>query len=242
MKKYSSLGFIPAYAGFCSPELQDTPAGKVHPRLRGVLTLFNANVSSVGGSSPLTRGSVTHRELPVKPSRFIPAYAGFWTPCLRRCSCLRVHPRLRGVLEIEEEEDEVQVGSSPLTRGSGGDRSSFDRECRFIPAYAGFCIEEETFHHVVKVHPRLRGVLHWGGVTAGNLIGSSPLTRGSVFCPYSGRGAAGFIPAYAGFCKHCHFVVFLDRVHPRLRGVLLFSVCLSAELEGSSPLTRGSGN
>ena len=110
-----------------------------------------------------------------------------------------VHPRLRGVLLFNTSDGPFSIGSSPLTRGSDGERFFVSGSPRFIPAYAGFC----QLRHIVilhsGVHPRLRGVLAAIGAIILFRIGSSPLTRGSVRFVYSAACNPGFIPAYAGF-------------------------------------------
>ena len=52
--------------------------------------------------------------------------------------------------------------------------------------------------------------------------------------------AIRFIPAYAGFCKEAKTQINIDKVHPRLRGVLDYDLGAYYAEEGSSPLTRGS--
>ena len=55
-------------------------------------------------------------------------------------------------------------------------------------------------------------------------------------------GPVRFIPAYAGFWLACVRVCVRVWVHPRLRGVLRKRVGNDALVNGSSPLTRGSGH
>ena len=50
---------------------------EVHPRLRGVLYENAVDNDGNGGSSPLTRGSVTPEDELFNEKGFIPAYAGF---------------------------------------------------------------------------------------------------------------------------------------------------------------------
>ena len=69
--------FIPAYAGFCSDPCDVQIGYKVHPRLRGVLTIWINQYDMGTGSSPLTRGSGGSEPRCFLRLRFIPAYAGF---------------------------------------------------------------------------------------------------------------------------------------------------------------------
>ena len=68
--------FIPAYAGnsFWLREIEFL--WMVHPRLRGELQMASNAENSMGGSSPLTRGTRCVRKSSVDSHRFIPAYAG----------------------------------------------------------------------------------------------------------------------------------------------------------------------
>ena len=70
-----------------------------------------------------------------------------------------VHPRLRGELARLNASKVVGSGSSPLTRGTQGDRIMYDKELRFIPAYAGNSLLLFVLTVCRPVHPRLRGEL-----------------------------------------------------------------------------------
>ena len=110
---------------------------------------------------------------------------------------------------------------------------------RFIPAYAGNSIVEETFFAPPSVHPRLRGELTVSFFVYQRRTGSSPLTRGTPPRLICILPAQRFIPAYAGNS----LLIPLDRammtVHPRLRGELTEELGLLTFDCGSSPLTRG---
>ena len=71
-----------------------------------------------------------------------------------------VHPRLRGELQ--------------------GTKDASGMSWRFIPAYAGNSIVEETFFAPPSVHPRLRGELTVSFFVYQRRTGSSPLTRGTL--------------------------------------------------------------
>ena len=152
----------------------------VHPRLRGELSVSSFRSPSSPGSSPLTRG--THFDAVEKKvfDRFIPAYAGNSETLKMGAAALSVHPRLRGELSIAlarvvpicrfipayagnsnrtAKERELQVCSSPLTRGTHG----------VIP----------NSRAIAAVHPRLRGELNIRTADAMAPTGSSPLTRGT---------------------------------------------------------------
>ncbi len=88
--------FIPAYAGESSV-LGGINNGKtVHPRLRGEIIIRVGQISSAGGSSPLTRGNQKLQTPEIRQFRFIPAYAGKSVMTQTPKQGHSVHPRLRG--------------------------------------------------------------------------------------------------------------------------------------------------
>ena len=108
----------------------------------------------------------------------------------------------------------------PRLRGELDNRKHrHPRLCRFIPAYAG-----NSFRY--RENPA-------------QLIGSSPLTRGTHSVQPAHQDGDRFIPAYAGNSgSSCHWR-YLCPVHPRLRGELMPFIQLLPFSNGSSPLTRG---
>ena len=111
-------------------------------------------------------------------------------------------------------------GSSPLARGTRHYLMRCLTGHRFIPAYAGnsqfplYRCGQDT------VHPRLRGELLAGAGCSFNDSGSSPLTRGTHYCPQHQNKRNRFIPAYAGnSCSNAPVSATIP-VHPRLRGEL----------------------
>ena len=131
------------------------------------------------------------------------------------------------------------AGSSPLTRGTRIDSGQNDRFNRFIPAYAGNSCSNAPVSATIPVHPRLRGELTSRGLPFMVVIGSSPLTRGTLAFDDASYSAARSIPAYAGNSV-LPAVCMRDRsVHPRLRGELVKIQALTNFTAGSSPLTRG---
>ena len=71
------------------------------------------------------------------------------------------------------------------------------------------------------------------------VIGSSPLTRGTLAFDDASYSAARSIPAYAGNSAQGKARNLLRSVHPRLRGELVKIQALTNFTAGSSPLTRG---
>ena len=131
------------------------------------------------------------------------------------------------------------AGSSPLTRGTRIDSGQNDRFNRFIPAYAGNSCSNAPVSATIPVHPRLRGELTSRGLPFMVVIGSSPLTRGTLAFDDASYSAARFIPAYAGNSNHKDASREIKPVHPRLRGELECKPFYGLDFGGSSPLTRG---
>ena len=71
------------------------------------------------------------------------------------------------------------------------------------------------------------------------LLGSSPLTRGTLLSHNGFGNLSRFIPAYAGNSRKSPFTVPPYPVHPRLRGELYRLSKKRFSRHGSSPLTRG---
>ena len=131
------------------------------------------------------------------------------------------------------------AGSSPLTRGTRIDSGQNDRFNRFIPAYAGNSCSNAPVSATILVHPRLRGELTSRGLPFMVVIGSSPLTRGTLAFDDASYSAARSIPAYAGNSAQGKARNLLRSVHPRLRGELAVVTAQRIVKSGSSPLTRG---
>ena len=96
----------------------------------------------LGGSSPLTRGTLPPKENPLFSGRFIPAYAGNSKNMESIWEVDAVHPRLRGELQSLRMLFLAIFGSSPLTRGTPPDSVSKAIKDRFIPAYAGNSLKD----------------------------------------------------------------------------------------------------
>ena len=94
--------------------------------------------------------------------------------------------------------EQIDAGSSPLTRGKprvGGRRRE---RIRLIPAHAGKTDAVHESAEAARAHPRSRG--ENGGRVAGlrGLRGSSPLTRGKLTGPDNLCSFVRLIPAHAG--------------------------------------------
>ena len=88
-------------------------------------------------------------------------------------------------------------------------------------------------------HPRSRGVYSERSGAAGTSLGSSPLARGLLGLAELGEGAAGIIPARAGFTPRWSPGRSSTADHPRSRGVYFTYGMTPAFSSGSSPLARG---
>ena len=152
------LGIIPARAGFTDELTPPDPAGKDHPRSRGVYSASTSTSTPMIGSSPLARGLPTSRPAPPRPSGIIPARAGF-TRCRSHLFLLTWdHPRSRGVYAVLEPLRARFAGSSPLARGLPIFDALLRIRRRIIPARAGFTTAPTPSWWAHPDHPRSRGV------------------------------------------------------------------------------------
>ena len=71
------------------------------------------------------------------------------------------------------------VGSSPHTRGARQNLVDAINKCRIIPAYAGSTHVAERLDPGERDHPRIRGEHQLALMKPGDLVGSSPHTRGA---------------------------------------------------------------
>ena len=94
-------------------------------------------IVQLDGSSPLARGTQDLDRLGYVADRFIPAYAGNSFSLSHHPIHYSVHPRLRGELPPKSSFGDMNIGSSPLTRGTPSASPIIQFIIRFIPAYAG---------------------------------------------------------------------------------------------------------
>ena len=153
-------GSSPRARGFLPLPVRPAYPCTVHPRIRGVIVCTFKLSMIICGSSPHTRGYPNCPKDLLEEQRFIPAYAGLSSGIVRKIDFVPVHPRIRGVID--------------LNRGAGVERN------RFIPAYAGLSSCTASSRHAMygssphtrgyltkltvcttmtTVHPRIRGVI-----------------------------------------------------------------------------------
>ena len=235
----TSYRFIPAYAGNAQHRSPPAHGGSVHPRIRGERAPYSVACWVAYGSSPHTRGTLQQLQQLQGLARFIPAYAG--NACSRQKVAPEgaVHPRIRGERRSSTYLLLGSYGSSPHTRGTR--LPIIRRYCttRFIPAYAGNAASPGRRTVRVAVHPRIRG--ERAGITRvnGDIIGSSPHTRGTLDQHLAGVRPTRFIPAYAGNAGRNGRRQPSQPVHPRIRGERSLPHSRSSVSTGSSPHTRG---
>ena len=149
------------------------------------------------------------------------------------------HPRSRGENFAPVIPILMEIGSSPLTRGKPGSRSTERSARRLIPAHAGKTVSFDFLPFPARAHPRSRGensVEEHIGISE---EGSSPLTRGKLGSGRQGRQNRGLIPAHAGKTSQRPSPRALGRAHPRSRGENVTEALDLTGERGSSPLTRG---
>ena len=130
-------GLIPAHAGKTARASISERRRWAHPRSRGENTGFWSGVTTVPGSSPLTRGKPGLCEPALPHPRLIPAHAGKTRTRRGSRRALPAHPRSRGENRVLRALGAGAYGSSPLTRGKPPRAVCEMRAARLIPAHAG---------------------------------------------------------------------------------------------------------
>ena len=237
----SSLGIIPARAGFTSRSRSLTSRPRDHPRSRGVYsqstgrsTVESDHPRSRGvyiippisqlaqmGSSPLARGLRGFGWVVAMGVRIIPARAGFTRSPRPRPFVPPDHPRSRGVYMTLAKGLAGTAGSSPLARGLLGRCGHPTSSRGIIPARAGFTGWVTAWSVKVADHPRSRGVYGWCGKVCVGGVGSSPLARGLLVSVLLVTVLCWIIPARAGFTLPEPLTPGQVADHPRSRGVYL---------------------
>ena len=194
----SSSGLIPAHAG---NTLQSAPPGHhvaAHPRSRGEHYRLQLQRDSCGGSSPLTRGTLSGRGRSPGRMRLIPAHAGNTLALTSRITRRWAHPRSRGEHSDGKTQPAPGLGSSPLTRGTQLKRGSGRMAHGLIPAHAGNTTLWTLWASRAGAHPRSRGEHRMFPLCLSWRQGSSPLTRGTLYPHGPRRHGIRLIPAHAG--------------------------------------------
>ena len=152
----------------------------VYPRWRGEHIYQNISFYSHGGLSPLARGTRIKHGLTRRAARFIPAGAGNTGSVCGSIAGGAVYPRWRGEHHKETILRFVQVGLSPLARGTLLQCQQSFPDCRFIPAGAGNTRRWHRQTPVLSVYPRWRGEHSRQHVVRNHDSGLSPLARGTL--------------------------------------------------------------
>ena len=190
--------FIPASAG--SPWFPSMVSHRnwVHPRVRGVSQQQPRKQRRHGGSSPRPRGLLAGERRLYHPGGFIPASAGSPMLVMGPRVPSPVHPRVRGVSDVEKGGDGRSIGSSPRPRGLPAAGHGRMGGLRFIPASAGSPRAHRLPGPEIEVHPRVRGVSICNALAYNSGYGSSPRPRGLHLQRLGVQLRVRFIPASAG--------------------------------------------
>ena len=232
-------GLIPAHAGKTSTGTAKPPPPGAHPRSRGENDVSTGKQRRYVGSSPLTRGKHSDDGADGRRMGLIPAHAGKTSRAQAASSPFGAHPRSRGENSLTETAQQIDWGSSPLTRGKLRAEANNDTNAGLIPAHAGKTSGGHSRPGPRGAHPRSRGENASAVLPFISTTGSSPLTRGKL-SPYErARDFAGLIPAHAGKTLGLRRERRPRRAHPRSRGENDRAEDATSLKLGSSPLTRG---
>ncbi len=130
-------------------------------------------------------------------------------------------------------------GLSPLARGTHGLYKGFYVVARFIPAGAGNTFMMAVPRLISAVYPRWRGEHVVAGNYARGNNGLSPLARGTLSGALAGKAGGRFIPAGAGNTARRRTGSDGVPVYPRWRGEHPDTYQNGEDVNGLSPLARG---
>ena len=230
---------IPALAGNTGHDLPDGPAKSDHPRSRGEYLLAGELAPAGGGSSPLSRGILLHRQAALGQLGIIPALAGNTSSMLPPPSFRWDHPRSRGEYLPRTRGLWKCSGSSPLSRGIPDQSCAHISWAGIIPALAGNTSTGVRPGGHARDHPRSRGEYLGHCSSLVSQWGSSPLSRGIPSALRSIIRLVRIIPALAGNTNSMVLPDPKTRDHPRSRGEYAKIFKLLTAIMGSSPLSRG---
>ena len=153
-----------------------------------------------------------------------------------------VHPRVCGEQRRHTAGVNGKPGSSPRVRGTDSRCVTDTSDSRFIPACAGnrqpLCDRYVRF----PVHPRVCGEQFFLVVPRPAVDGSSPRVRGTAPARCNHRDPIRFIPACAGNSVTNRNNSKIKSVHPRVCGEQPTLASCRAQMSGSSPRVRGTGD
>ena len=186
-ERWGPPGLIPAHAGKTARRTRPSDLESAHPRSRGENASSTAQISSMIGSSPLTRGKLACCEFSIRQMRLIPAHAGKTVGSEVGEVTVGAHPRSRGENADLVADGGHFKGSSPLTRGKPVPGADHVGDARLIPAHAGKTLAAMSAAASRRAHPRSRGENPLRGSVIADTCGSSPLTRGKPSdAPFNG--------------------------------------------------------
>ena len=192
------LRLIPAHAGKTCLIGTGLKVSRAHPRSRGENPFVWLTRLVWRGSSPLTRGKLSHSLFLSAGVGLIPAHAG--KTCRPRSGVCwgAAHPRSRGENVMAVQSACAPAGSSPLTRGKLTEVPQLGWPYRLIPAHAGKTAGLRMGATPLAAHPRSRG--ENPKTRSDRLLdpGSSPLTRGKLHGRRQHVRRHRLIPAHAG--------------------------------------------
>ena len=196
-------------------------------------------IKLLAGLSPLARGTLAGLRRRAINFRFIPAGAGNTPACRPFASEMTVYPRWRGEHLLFSCLTTDRRGLSPLARGTQQIPADNHRQSRFIPAGAGNTDAINTGSMAPPVYPRWRGEHLLKRNPENDVIGLSPLARGTPRLQDFRIWLSRFIPAGAG---NTVSPVKNNRslpVYPRWRGEHAAAASKYGNAAGLSPLARG---
>ena len=133
------------------------------------------------GSPPLTRGPRFPTIESAHTDGITPAHAGTTSTRDDNPVPSTDHPRSRGDHEQEGNDELLNYGSPPLTRGPPGNTTLIFSSVRITPAHAGTTDCDIVMFPMLRDHPRSRGDHVHPPLLGNTTLGSPPLTRGPLY-------------------------------------------------------------
>ena len=230
---------IPAHAGKTRSVPVSANCGQEHPRARGENWCVSQAISTIGGTSPRTRGKLWPMAKEHFYQRNIPAHAGKTCPGCRRVRGPEEHPRARGENLGSNNWGLCVRGTSPRTRGKLWVRACWGLCGRNIPAHAGKTHPKLQRSVPPSEHPRARGENYTKRFIVRSALGTSPRMRGKRLPGIPSWLSQRNIPAHAGKTTEIDKRFDYRTEHPRARGENPPQCTALSEIIGTSPRTRG---
>ncbi len=233
-------GVVPALAGVILDEYALAMAVSRRPRARGGHPSFMVLPVWLFESSPRSRGSSRAAVGVDGDEPVVPALAGVIPILSRAVNEVSGRPRARGGHPVCERVNRLCNASSPRSRGSSRTMTVIIPEPDVVPALAGVIRPGSSPNSPAPCRPRAGGGHPHASARPGDVMVSSPRSRGSSPNLRSGPGHRRVVPALAGVIRRPRDSPSSTGCRPRARGGHPGQIWYLGSAVESSPRSRGS--